>query len=172
MTGFFDSLNFDFLKDFTGGKKPRKTAHPVTKTTTVESAPKAFANIPDYSSQLNDIERKLSEYESVKEVLEANNLSIQDILDANKSGMVEEIVRSFTETDKETRDYIHNENVKVYRNVQAVVVDETAKLGKSISKCVKTTAKKNSLAVIFSILAFSFSLLNMVMLVLIAFGVF
>ena len=32
-----------------------------------------------------------------------------------------------------TNDYVHKENVKVYRNVQAVVVDEAAKNAESIS---------------------------------------
>ena len=56
---------------------------------------------------------------------------------------------------EKANDFLHKENVKVYRNVQAVVVEEVGSKADSIIKAQKESSKKYSIPVmVFSALAF------------------
>lgn len=90
---------------------------------------------------------------------------------ANLESMQDSIKNFFEEQKKDTAENIHKENVKVYRNVQAVVVDETSKLKESIEKVTDNSTKVNT-AMIFAILAFAIAVLHFVFDILDKAGVF
>ena len=66
--------------------------------------------------------------ESVSRILEVNNRNVET---AERVDEIRELVAGQTESlremQKETDEFTHRENVKVYRNVQAVVVEEVKK---------------------------------------------
>lgn len=56
---------------------------------------------------------------------------------------------------KQADEFLHKENVKVYRNVQAVIVDEVGNKAEAIMKAQEESAKKNSKPVlVFAVLGF------------------
>ena len=81
---------------------------------------------------------------------------------ANLESMQDSIKNFFEEQKKDTAENIHKENVKVYRNVQAVVVEESAKLKESVEKSTSGAFTKVNLAFIFAILAFGVALLDFI----------
>ena len=87
---------------------------------------------------------------------------------ANLSGMRDSLKSFLEEKQKETAENIHTENVKVYRNVQAVVVDESAKVKESVSE----TASKANAAMVFAIMAFVIAVLHFAFDILCRLGVF
>ena len=60
---------------------------------------------------------------------------LTDVLDKNQ--------KDIAEWFKQADDFLHKENVKVYRNVQAVVVDEVAAKAENIMKAQEDVAKKS-----------------------------
>lgn len=54
---------------------------------------------------------------------------------------------------EELTEHVHKENVKVYRNVQAVVVDETAKLGEQLAGANKSLSAKITAVLCISVVA-------------------
>ena len=73
---------------------------------------------------------------------------------------------------KETKDAIHTENVKVYRNVQAVVVDEAGKIKESVDAAGKSAESKVNAAISFSVLAFLIAVLHFAFDILCNLGIF
>ena len=81
-------------------------------------------------SQQENLEQRIKEREVALEKAQATTeemaaivKQLNEMLDKNQNELIEKF--------KESDDYLHKENVKVYRNVQAVVVDETAKQAES-----------------------------------------
>ena len=64
-------------------------------------------------------------------------------------------------------DHVHKENVKVYRNVQAVVVDETAKQNEINGKTLSSVSKKLSAVLGISIVALLVSTAGLVFQILV-----
>lgn len=84
--------------------------------------------------------------------------SLMETLQANKQE-IEELL-------KKTEEYVHTEDVKVYRNVQAVIVEETAKQTETFSNMHHASGKKETAILIFSILAFAGAAASVVLQVL------
>mgnify|MGYP000033038898 FL=1 len=72
-----------------------------------------------------------------------------------------------TEQFEQLTDHVHKENVKVYRNVQAVVVDETAKQNEINSKTLSSVSKKLSAVLGISIVALLVSTAGLVFQILV-----
>lgn len=87
-------------------------------------------NLKDNSAQMDE---KLKE---LTETVRANKQEIEELL-------------------KKTEEYVHTEDVKVYRNVQAVVVEETAKQTETLTAAQGGMNKKLTAALVFAILAFA-----------------
>lgn len=85
---------------------------------------------------------------------------------------LEKIDASIKEAKLETLDAIHQENVRVYRNVQAVVVDETARVRKAVDAANASVKRKAVTSLVFSILSFSFTVLILIFLILDKVGLF
>lgn len=94
---------------------------------------------------------------SVTEKINNTNLQIENLnLDALKENI---------------NDFVHKENVKVYRNVQAVVVEEMGKQKESINSSVEEIKKKIIAVLSVSILALLMSMGTLAFVVLSYFGV-
>lgn len=87
--------------------------------------------------------------------------SLLSELSSNNEALLGKIEETLANQKKDTQDIIHTENVKVYRNVQAVVVEESGKQSAKTDALKSFTAKKMDVAITFSILAFIASLLTL-----------
>lgn len=102
-----------------------------------------------------ELEKKLQENSaSIEQNLKDNNAQIEgkfkelaESIQSNKQE-IEELL-------KKTEEYVHTEDVKVYRNVQAVVVEETAKQTEMLTKVQSASDKKMTVVMVFAILAFA-----------------
>ena len=124
----------------------------------------------DRQNNIEDSERKektRAYLNKIQAQLEENFSLLKDIKEALKK-KEEETIQAIRES---TLDVVHNENVKVYRNVQAVVVSETEKVSDSLNKMNERLNKKLNIAVIFSILAFAFAILTFAYTVLSEYGI-
>lgn len=115
------------------------------------------------------IEQSVELVERNAEKVEANALKIEELVAAGISKIeemqatgqnTEELNDLLTELKKvqaeqfdTLTDHVHKENVKVYRNVQAVVVEELEKQNETVGKTMNTVAKKVGMAVGISTVA-------------------
>ncbi len=67
---------------------------------------------------------------------------------------------------KQSEEFVHKENVKVYRNVQAVVVDELKRQTESLSMENQALSAKQNTVLIISIFAMLFSVAGIVLQIL------
>lgn len=108
----------------------------------------------------------------VENALDENRNIILNAMEANKNDTIDQI-SDIVETQKEEyKELVHYENVKVYRNVQAVVVDEAGKTTEKISGMEKSVSKKINIAITFSIIAMAAAVLNLAFNILTKFGAF
>ena len=84
------------------------------------------------------------------------------------SQLQEKIEQSF----KSLEDFSHTDNVKVYRNVQASVIEELEKQTQELMDEQKRTAKNNKLVLIFGILSMVLAGVKTGLLAALAFGLF
>jgi len=90
---------------------------------------------------------------------------LTDVLDKNQ--------KDIEEWFKQADDFLHKENVKVYRNVQAVVVDEVANKAENIMKAQEEAVKKSGKPVlIFAVLGFVAAAASLVIQILNIMGIF
>ena len=79
----------------------------------------------------NSVEQMEEQVAKIQETV----AQLTDVLDKNQ--------KDIAEWFKQADDFLHKENVKVYRNVQAVVVDEVAAKAENIMKAQEDVAKKS-----------------------------
>lgn len=101
--------------------------------------------------------------EQVEKKLQENQTEIEKKLKENKAEMEEKLnglaetiqanKQEMEELLKKTEEYVHTEDVKVYRNVQAVVVDETAKQTETLSGLQSASGKKITAVLVLAILS-------------------
>ena len=99
-------------------------------------------------------------------IVEENKKVSESIVEENKkiSEAVAEEVKKLSEATKALEDYVHKESVKVYRNVQAVVVDQASQkareLGDRLDKLERNSKKGSGLLplVVMSFLVAAISL--------------
>ena len=111
-----------------------------------------------------DIKNELSQNREALESIKSEVEGLKSIPDSVKT--------LFEEQAKDTKDTIHSENVRVYRNVQAVVVDEAAKIKEAVEKSNSGTEGKINSAVVFAVLAFVIAVLHFAFDILCRAGVF
>lgn len=86
--------------------------------------------------------------------MEEKVVKMQETAAALTETMVEN-QKEIEEWFKKADDYLHKENVKVYRNVQAVVVEEVGNKADAIMKAQEETVKKsNKPVLVFAVLGF------------------
>lgn len=119
-----------------------------------------------------EAEQKEAEAE---DILEQTRKTMEEITEVTKqlAVSVEENQREVEKWFHQADDYLHKENVKVYRNVQAVVVEEVGKKAEAVIRAQEEQGKKYSKPVlILLILTLLASLGNIVLTLLIKFGLF
>lgn len=109
---------------------------------------------------------------SVNHALEENNSKLIEVLEANKNDTVDQITDVLESQKEEYKELVHYENVKVYRNVQAVVVDEAGKAAEKVTQSEKNITKKINVAIAFGAIAMISAFLNLAFNILTKFGVF
>lgn len=131
-------------------------------------------------------EESIRKLEQVKEEETKKDKAYGDTLEASQKTMEElmlsmkqqwenleknhkEIEKWFQKAD----DYLHKENVKVYRNVQAVIVEEAGKKSEEIIKAQEAAGKKYSKPVLILLgLTLAASLGNIILTLCIKYGMF
>ena len=79
--------------------------------------------------------------DGINELVETSIIKIREVQQDNDN--IQTLLRDSVSSQNETiNDFVHKENVKVYRNVQAVVVEEAAKQTENLEKISKTGAGK------------------------------
>jgi len=97
--------------------------------------------------------------QSIKEALENSRIELNTLQEEIKSTM--EGMASMDGLVDKINDYVHKENVKVYRNVQAVVVEETKKQTESLEASQKKMAGKNKSIMAVSVITLLAVLANL-----------
>lgn len=111
--------------------------------------------------------------ESVEKIQQIQPAPDQAEILKNQLTALQEQVQSQLDTLKDAvNDFVHKENVKVYRNVQAVVVEEGSKQTKALEECASKTGKKQKGLMIMAVLTFAAVLADIAVNLLIHFGIF
>lgn len=128
--------------------------------------------------QLETQEQKAEANKSVEkatvtvEEMETKVVEMQQTV-ANLITSLEKNQKEISDWFKQADDFLHKENVKVYRNVQAVVVEEVGNKADAVVKAQEETVKKNSKPVlIFAILGFVAAAASLVVQILNIIGMF
>ena len=122
----------------------------LTKESAAKIAPIQLETDEQKSEAKKSVEAAACTVEQMEEKvvkMQETVIQLTDAMDKNQK----EIADWFKQAD----DYLHKENVKVYRNVQAVVVDEVAAKAENIIKAQEDVAKKSCKPVlVFAVLGF------------------
>lgn len=105
-------------------------------------------------------------------VLLDESISKIQAYEAGQSGIIEVINEKTNECVERTNDFVHKENVKVYRNVQAVVVDESKKQTEALEASQKKIKGKATAALVFSIITLVAVVADIALELLIYFNIF
>ena len=117
----------------------------------------------------SNTERVMSAVEdSAEKVLAGLQTGNDNFKEAIKAELMAEIKKEL----KSQEENVHKECVKVYRNVQAVIMEETQKQTEEIIAAQSKGGKKATAALVCGILAMSFAALGLIVSVLDVFGVF
>ena len=110
---------------------------------------------------LDKLERAQINTDGINELVEAGICKIREVQQDNEN--IQMLLKDSANSQNETiSDYVHKENVKVYRNVQAVVVEEAAKHTENLEKISKAGAGKMGLLLGISAVALLASLGSLV----------
>lgn len=113
---------------------------------TMESLEQLRTQQTFYEERLKEREEALEQTRTTTNEVSTIVKELNELLDSNQK----ELMEKFNSSD----DYLHKENVKVYRNVQAVVIDETTKRTEEIiKKNQEQITKYGKPALVFAILA-------------------
>ena len=100
-----------------------------------------------------------------------NESEVQKLLEELKEATVSD-KEKIEELFKQSDEYVHKENVKVYRNVQAVVVEELEKQTQALLSSQQQMAGKNKAMFVMNIITMVAVLGNLVMLIAHLAGIF
>ncbi len=129
---------------------------------TEQNARKAAENAVRIEQSAELVERNAAKVEAnalkIEELVAAGISKIEEMQAAGQNteelnGLLAELKKVQAEQFDTLTDHVHKENVKVYRNVQAVVVEELAKQNETVGKTMETVSKKIGMAVGISIVA-------------------
>lgn len=98
-----------------------------------------------------------------------DELARKDAERAENAKIVEEQKQQLTDLEecfKQSNDFVHKENVKVYRNVQAVIVDELKNQTEALQSENQKLNKKLNVVLTFSVMAVIFSMAGIVLQIL------
>lgn len=120
-----------------------------------------------------EIERLVQESkEKIKLIAEESLKKIEEIQISMDDDGTDELKQSLEEKLDGSKDYVHRECVKVYRNVQAVVTEESGKQTEQLENSTQKVYKKVKTATLFAILAFLTGTASLIVQVLKVLGIF
>lgn len=108
---------------------------------------------------LTDEQKRIREEELARK--EAERTEETKRVEEQKQQLVE-----LEECFKQSNDFVHKENVKVYRNVQAVIVDELKNQTEALLNENQKLSKKINVVLVFGVMAFVFSMAGIVLQIL------
>lgn len=121
---------------------------------TAESVAKISAIQLETDVQKAEAKKSVETAVMTMEQMEEKVVKMQETV-AQLTEALEKNQKEVAEWFKQADDFLHKENVKVYRNVQAVVVDEVGNKADAIMKAQEETTKKsNKPVLIFAVLGF------------------
>ena len=127
------------------------------------------ANSAADAAELERLQKQLAQYDACLQEMRKLSLKntentdkITELLDesigkiqayeSNQAGIIDGFTEKANECVDKVNDFVHKENVKVYRNVQAVVVDETKRQTETLEDSQKKIKGKATATLVFSIL--------------------
>lgn len=151
----------------------RKTVRRTVERQPVETDVKLHASIKELSEQMEDIKHRLRQLEEITVKLELLDEVDEDV-NYIKNFMNHKLDKDFEAMYRNLMDQMNIEAIKIYRNIQAVIVEEQAKQNHVLfgvdGKSDKLKFRMNHV-MIFSIVSFVVSILVMILQILPAFGV-
>lgn len=110
----------------------------------------------------DELEKKLQENNAVIEQSLKENSARTEEKFKELAETIQENKKEIEELLKKTEEYVHTEDVKVYRNVEAVVVEQTAKQTETLVNAQSGMNKKMTAILVFSILSFAGIAVNVI----------
>lgn len=138
----------------------------------VESEQKFHKLMEESSSEFKELARKNEE--QMQQLMQECLTKLQSTeKEEEKEELLKKVEAAFTENRsnveelfKQAEDFVHKENVKVYRNVQAVVVEEMQKQSQALLNFGQSSAGKGKGGVIIGIATLAVSVINMIVLLM------
>jgi hypothetical protein len=109
--------------------------------------------------------------EKIRRITDESLAKIQEIQAAAPAIDSEELKKAIGDKIESSNDFVHRECVKVYRNVQAVIVEENAKQAEAVSEENKAVKSKIGKVMGISVAALVFSIAGVVLQVLSIFNI-
>ena len=151
----------------------RRSTRRTVERQPVETDPKLYDSIKELSAQMQDMKQRLRQIEEIAIKLELLDEVDEDIKYI-KNFMNHKLDKDFEAMYRNLMDQMNIEAIKIYRNIQAVIVEEQAKQNHVLfgvdGKSDKLKFRMNHV-MIFSIVSFVVSILVMILQILPAFGV-
>ena len=120
-----------------------------------------------------EIERLVQESkDKIQLIAEESLKKIDDIQAVYDEDGNDELKQTLEEKLDGSKDYVHRECVKVYRNVQAVVTEESSKMNEQLENAVQKVFKKVKTASLFAMLAFFIGVVSLALQILKILGIF
>lgn len=139
------------------------------------------ANSAADAAELERLQKQLEQYDAcLQEMrkLSLNNVETTDKIHNLIDESMEKIRQAAAGSEQldalkdAVNDFVHKENVKVYRNVQAVVVEEGSKQAKALEEGSSKIGKKQKGLMVMAVLTFVAVLADIAVNLLIHFGIF
>ena len=134
----------------------------------VESTDKIHNLIDESMEKIRQIQPEPDQAERIRNQL----ATLQSQVQSQLASQQEQVQDQLTALQEAVNDFVHKENVKVYRNVQAVVVEEGSKQAKALEECSSKTGKKQTGIMVMAILTLVAVLADIAVNLLIHFGIF
>ena len=131
--------------------------------------------LAQYDACLQEMRKlSLNNVETTDKITELLNESISKIqsYESNQAELLNGLTDKANEFVDKANDFVHKENVKVYRNVQAVVVDETNRQTEILEASQKKIARKSTAVLVISIIALVGIMADIALELLIHFNIF
>lgn len=135
------------------------------------------ANAAAEAAELQRTRELAKKYEAY---IKENKLAVEDakeavvLLEQTVNTGMEQLAADNAQRESHITDFVHKENVKVYRNVQAAMVDELAKQTEELSSKLEQVTRKNKAIMGVAVTSLIFSILStgaLVYLVLLSLGI-
>ncbi len=131
--------------------------------------------LAQYDACLQEMRKlSLNNVETTDKITELLNESISKIqsYESNQAEILNGLTDKANEFVDKANDFVHKENVKVYRNVQAVVVDETNRQTEILEASQKKMSGKVTAALVISIITLVAVIADIALELLIHFNIF